>query len=101
MSRMKSENTWRLVDPVARRAASAAASPPRAGEESAPRTVAFFTNSKQHALEIESAMARALSEANGIDARFYSKPNASVGASPQMLRDIAKECDAAVVGTGD
>lgn len=100
---MTSQTTWRLVDPVARRGAHVPAPALRssASDEPAPRIVAFFTNSKQHAVEIEAAVARALSDAHGIEARFYSKPNASVGASTEMLRDIARECHAAVVGTGD
>jgi hypothetical protein len=46
-------------------------------------------------------MAAALKERHGVEARFYSKPNASVGAGPELLVNIATECDAAVVGSGD
>lgn len=90
---------WILVDPVARRRENAPAVIARRRGEL--RTVAFFSNSKQHAAEVEAALAEALVRSNGITPRFYSKPNASVAAAPELLRNIATECDAAVVGSGD
>jgi hypothetical protein len=84
---------------VARRREPAAA---QAKADSRPlNTVAFFSNSKQHAAEIEAAMAAALRERYGVEPRFYSKPNASVGAAPELIVNIATDCDAAVVGSGD
>jgi hypothetical protein len=91
--------TWTLVDPVARRRQPlpAAVAPP----DRRLRTIGFFSNSKQHAAEVGAAMAAALRERHGIEARFYSKPNASVGGSDHLIVNIATECDAAVVGSGD
>jgi hypothetical protein len=65
------------------------------------QTVGFFSNSKQHAAEIEAAMAAALKERFEIEARFYRKPNASVPATKEMIANIARECDAVVTGSGD
>jgi hypothetical protein len=97
---MAAATKWVLVDPIARsRRAAETAPAQKAG--SALQTVAFFTNSKQHAAEVEAAMASALKTEHGIEPRFYSKPNASVGATPELLRNIATDCDAAVVGSGD
>jgi hypothetical protein len=63
--------------------------------------VGFFSNSKQNAAEIEGAMARALTDRFGIAPRFYRKPNASVPATPELLANIATDCDAVVTGSGD
>jgi hypothetical protein len=63
--------------------------------------VGFFSNSKQNAAEIQAGMASALAGRFGIAPRFYRKPNASVPAPPELLVNIATECDAVVTGSGD
>jgi hypothetical protein len=65
------------------------------------RTVGFFSNSKQHAAEIEESMARELEGRFHIEARYYRKPNASVPATAELIKNIATECDAVVTGSGD
>jgi hypothetical protein len=97
---MTGAGTWVLVDPIARPSAAgiAATAETAAG---AIRRVAFLSNSKQHAAEIEAAMAEAMAAAFAIEPRFYAKPNASVGAAPELLRAMAADCDAAIVGSAD
>jgi hypothetical protein len=92
--------TWTLVNPVAAGRARNPEPASRAGDGPI-RTVAFFSNSKQHAAEIEAAMGAALARRFGIEPRYFAKPNASVAASAKMIQNIATECDAAVVGSGD
>jgi hypothetical protein len=92
--------SWVLVDPVAEARRSPA--PEAAGSRNGPlRTVGFFSNSKQHAAEIEEAMAAAIAERHQVEIRLYRKPNASVSATPELLTNIATECDAVVTGSGD
>jgi hypothetical protein len=97
---MPAASTWMLVDPIALPSAAAAA----AATETATgpiRRVGFLSNSKQHAAEIEAAMAEAMATAFAIEPRFYRKPTASVGATAELLRAMAAECDAAIVGSAD
>ena len=91
--------TWSLVDPIAQQRKMVAAKAVRS--KGTIRTVGFFSNSKQHAAEIEEAMAKALVDRYGIEARFYRKPNASVPGTKELIMNIATECDAVVTGSGD
>lgn len=91
---------WVLVDPVGttRSIVPGVAAKRREG---APRKVGFFSNSKQHAAEIEEAMAMAIAARHHIETAFYSKPNARVGATPELIEAIAQECDVVFAGSGD
>jgi hypothetical protein len=90
---------WVLVDPIASPRPTVRAR--RAGRRRQIRTVGFFSNSKQHAAEIEEAIAGSLGARHRFEARFYRKPNASVGGAPELLENIATECDAVFTGSGD
>ena len=82
--------SWVLVDPVA----EARRSPPpeaRASRTGPLRRVGFFSNSKQHAAEIQEAMAGAIAQSHQIEIRLYRKPNASVSATPELLTNIVAD----------
>jgi hypothetical protein len=91
---------WVLVDPVARTRPTA---PRSAGErrEAGSRKVGFFSNSKQHAAEIQEAIAGAITTRHRVQTAFYTKPNASVGATEELIEAIAQECDVVFTGSGD
>jgi len=91
---------WVLVDPVAR---ARPAAPHATGErrEAASRKVGFFSNSKQHAVEIQEAMAAAITDRHHVRTAFYNKPNASVAATQELIQAIAQECDVVFTGSGD
>jgi len=92
--------SWVLVDPVAE--ARRPPAPEAVVSHTGPlRRVGFFANSKQHAAEIQGAMATAIAKRHQIEIRLYRKPNASVSATPELLANIATECDAVVTGSGD
>jgi hypothetical protein len=91
---------WVLVDPIARMRPTVPRAP---GErrEPASRKVGFFSNSKQHAVEIQEAMAAAITARQRVETAFYSKPNASVAATQEQILAIAQECDVVFTGSGD
>jgi hypothetical protein len=91
---------WVLVDPIARTRPTA---PRAAGErrEAVSGKVGFFSNSKQHAVEIQEAMAAAITGRHPVQTAFYSKPNASVAATQELIQAIAQECDVVFTGSGD
>jgi hypothetical protein len=91
--------TWSLVDPIAEPRKAVAAKAVRSKGDV--KTIGFFSNSKQHAAEIEEAMANVLVKRYGIEARYYRKPNASVPGTKELIMNIATECDAVVTGSGD
>jgi hypothetical protein len=91
---------WVLVDPVGRTLGS----PAEAFAEHVGwgiTRVGFYSNSKQHAAEIEEAIADAIGAHHSIEKRFYAKPNASVAGTPDLLGLMARETDVVFTGSGD
>ncbi len=91
---------WVLVDPVGKTRQIT----PRTPAERRPgasRKVGFFSNSKQHAAEIEEAMAAAIGSRLPVETVFYTKRNARVGATPELIRSIVQECEIVFAGSGD
>lgn len=91
---------WVLVDPVGKTRRITPRTPAER-RDGAPRKVGFFSNSKQHAAEIEEAMAAAIAGRHPVETVFYSKPNASVSATPELIQSIAQECEIVFAGSGD
>jgi len=69
---------------------------------SAGRRIGFLSNRKPNATVVEQELGR-LAEAAGIPEQtlFYEKPSPGVGASAELLDQIAAECDVVMVGSAD
>jgi hypothetical protein len=102
------DDTIEVVDPLGDRATGEHAQP--AGGP-APRvrpatlhgcTVGFIDNAKPNFALLVDDLAQRLVDAHGV-ARIvrHQKPNASIGASPQVIGEIGGECDVVIAGSGD
>jgi hypothetical protein len=91
---------WTIVSPVGVRLADATLEPTPLPDEI--RTIAFLSNHKPNARELEVELARLLSAA-GIDARamYFEKPTMAVGADAAVLDELASGADVVVNGVGD
>lgn len=66
------------------------------------RRFGFLSNRKPNAAEVEREVARLAGEAGLIDeVRFYEKASPGVGATEELIGQIASECDLVMVGSAD
>lgn len=95
------QSKWNLMSPAP--AAPAAPEPEDVVERKGGRRVGFLSNRKPNATEMEQEFAR-LAEDAGLTAvtHFYEKVEGpGVGATKELLDQIAEECDVVMVGSAD
>lgn len=89
-----------IVAPTSDQPTARAASPAAIADLTG-RTVGFLSNSKMNADIVLEGVAAALVDRFGIKPHLYVKRVPSIGAEPELLDRIARECDAAVVAMLD
>ncbi len=97
---MSASTAWTVLSPEGRRAYHPSEEPlPVPGS---PQTIAYLSNHKPNARELQVEVAAMLEEA-GISARsvFYEKPTMAVGAAASVLDEISQTADFVVNGVGD
>src|ERR1700721_2095160 len=97
--------TRRLVSPLGevRRADAPAGTAQRSGGGPEGVVLGFLSNTKANTSRLQAELARVVSEQSGAAisrVEFYEKQSSALGASPQLLAEIARDCTLVINGTG-
>ena len=66
------------------------------------KRVGLIDDSKTNAKEFLDEVAALLRERHGVtDLKYHRKPSASKPAAPEVIKELAEECDYVIVGVGD
>ncbi|MCH8206104.1 MAG: hypothetical protein IH956_03770 [Chloroflexi bacterium] len=90
-----------LVDPTTRPIPVAFDGAPRISDLSNKR-VGLIDDSKPNAKELLEEVASLLRKRFGVaDVSYHRKPSASKPATPEVIQQLARDCDYVIVGVGD
>ena len=90
-----------LVDPTTQPTIAEFSGAPRLSDLSNKR-VGVIDDSKLNAREYLEEVTKLLDERFGVaSVKYHAKPSASKPADPQVVEEMAKECDYVIVGVGD
>ena len=66
------------------------------------KRVGVIDDSKSNAKELLEEITALLHERHGVaDQKYHRKPSASKPAAPEVIKELAEECDYVIVGVGD
>ncbi|MFQ5830872.1 MAG: hypothetical protein ACE5JD_17200 [Candidatus Methylomirabilia bacterium] len=98
---MSKETTIRVLSPVGE-VRNAQVTVPALPGDLAGRTVGFLDNTKANFDRLVGFMGEMLTERFGVRAVVHlKKANASVPAAPEILAELAKQCDVVFAGSAD
>ena len=90
-----------LVDPTTQPTVADFSGAPRLGDLSNKR-LGLIDDSKVNAKELLDEVASLLNERYGTSSvKYHRKPSASRPATPEVVREMADDCDYVIVGVGD
>ncbi|HLE43639.1 MAG: hypothetical protein HYU42_02115 [Candidatus Rokubacteria bacterium] len=94
------ERTIRVLSPVGEAQVKTLAAPPLPSLQG--KTVGFIDNRKTNFEHLVGLLARTLKEQHGVAEVIHrQKAHAAVGATPELLAEMARTCDLVITGSGD
>ena len=92
--------TIRVLSPVGESRVKTTAAPALPGLEG--RTIGFIDNRKTNFDHLVRLLGQSLKERHGVAEVVYRrKAHAAVGATPEVLAEMARTCDLVITGSGD